>query len=155
MTLDLYQHILARVCTDQEFRQRFLSDREAVLNEAGIDGKFRQALLDLSESQLKLFASSLIGKRWGAVKQLLGLSSDAQVALQPTFAAYANSHQIQTHPSKHILDAIAFGEYLRKNNVSLHGSEQKHMKAHLRNMRKQLGQESKLDAVLKRLGVKK
>lgn len=107
------QPILAQLYTNAELRSRFFTNPEAVGAELGLNSAQIQQLAQLS-APVNLFATSLQRKRLGEVRELLPMTAKAlNREFTELFWQYAETY-IPQGIKKHLLDAIAFANYIEK-----------------------------------------
>lgn len=111
--------ILARLLTDQTLREAFLDAPEAVAAQLTNQDDVRAFLLQLDRESVKAQAESLISKRQGEVATLIPATwqSLGATAVQH-FAHYANRSEWPRGYRRHLLDATAFCDYLKRMNLS-------------------------------------
>ena len=90
------QRITALLATDAEIRARFASDPEAALHSIGASDDDIVVLRRLSVKDLELFATGLLRKREGAVRDLIPLSASL---LGRDFAAEFREFSLSNHPT--------------------------------------------------------
>jgi hypothetical protein len=114
MGLAEIQIALARFYTDAELRKHFLEDSKSVGRELNLSDDEIEQLSAISSEELSFFADSLVWKRLNEVEKLLPLSrkvlKEEFIDLFHFFAPTYNPTTIK----KHLEDAIAFCEYLKK-----------------------------------------
>lgn len=112
MEMKSYQGQLAKLYTNESFRNTFFADREKVI--AGLSLRETEAmqLMQLSKEQVEDFAKSLLHKRAGEVRALLPNSRKAIGGeFDKLFFSYAASLTVNgVH--KHQQDAVQFAGFL-------------------------------------------
>ncbi len=115
MSLLQQQQILARLLTDVELRQQFELNGPATLLSLGISNADADALLALAQSQLKLFADTLLQKRLHMITKMLPRSSQAMgTEFKALFKQYAQT-PLPDLAQKHLQDALQFVSWLQLN----------------------------------------
>lgn len=108
------QPVLAQLYTNAELRSRFFANPQLVGAELGLNTTQIQQLSLLSAAEVNLFATSLKRKRLGEVQELLPMSAKAlDKDFYKLFWQYAETY-IPQGIKKHLLDAIAFANYIEK-----------------------------------------
>jgi hypothetical protein len=105
---------MARLCTEDELRERFNVGPEAVGRELGLTADELRQLEQLSARQLGHFAASLRHKRLNGIGKLLPLT---RAALGERFAALFRRYAGTYTPSgirKHRDDALAFAAFVER-----------------------------------------
>lgn len=115
MGLAEFQHLLARLYTDRDLRQRFHADPRAVAGEFGLDETDVARLRDLSSRQVSQFADSLLAKRCNEVEKLLPWIHRAlgPARFSSLFQHHA-AHFLPTGNKKHREDALQFVALLER-----------------------------------------
>ena len=107
--------IFARLLSDAELRRRFISDRTSTLTEFGLDETDAQLLCRISDDQLEQQARGLLLKRQSEVADKIPqtwkrLGQDAR----QLFQTYAQQSPWPEGHRKHLLDAVAFCRFLKR-----------------------------------------
>lgn len=113
------QSALARLCTDPTLRSKVRDDPEGFAQILSLDANDLRMLERFAFPQVEAFARGLIAKRRGEVADLLPLTCRAlgHDRLRSLFARHAERYQ-PTGVKKHLDDALAFAEYLRRSSIA-------------------------------------
>lgn len=105
MSLLDVQSVLARLCTDRDYRQAFRENRRATLTRERLTLTEREQLLTLDLAQVERFAASLRRRRLAVVRELAPATSHALgEGLARLFEQYADLHS----PAEGAEEALAF-----------------------------------------------
>ena len=106
--------ILARLLTNRSLREAFLEAPQVVASELTDQSDVQAFLLQLAPENLQAQAESLISKRQGEVATLIPATWQflGATAVQH-FADYANRSEWPRGYRRHLLDALAFCNYLQ------------------------------------------
>jgi len=118
MSLKEQQNLLARLYTDNEFREAFLSSPETVGAANGLSEAEIEDLAGVMPEELNFFAASLFWKRLREVEKFLPLTKKT---LGEDFTAYFREFSQNFNPQtvkKHFEDAFEFGLFIAKQNKS-------------------------------------
>jgi hypothetical protein len=118
MSLQKQQDFLARLFTDEDLRQNFLSEPEKIGAKNGLSETEIDDLKTVLPEQLNFFADSLYWKRLREVEKLLPLT---QKVLGEDFDNLFREFSQNFNPQsvkKHLEDAFEFCELLQKQNIS-------------------------------------
>jgi hypothetical protein len=114
MSLMILQQTLARIYTDRKLRDDFLTNPDVVGNSLGLNCQEIQQLSNLSPQQVNLFANSLKRKRLGEIRKLLPLTNNILgKEFDRLFFKFSETY-LPTGNKKHLLDSIAFSEFLER-----------------------------------------
>jgi len=117
MAIEQYEHILARLYTEQKFRSDFFNASNRSLLNASEE--IKKLLDNIKQDEVEFFALGLLNKRWGVIKGLLSITNKFQKQLYEHFVAYAENTPLYGLHYKHYNDALNFSEYLlRTTNLS-------------------------------------
>jgi hypothetical protein len=120
MSLINLQQALARIYTNSKLRDDFLTNPDVVGNSLGLNCQEIQQLSQLSSQQVNLFASSLKRKRLGEIRKLLPLTNKVLgKEFDRLFFSFAETY-LPTGSKKHLLDSIAFSEFLPQHLITNH-----------------------------------
>lgn len=112
MSLLEQQSALAKLLTDPELRQRFLSEPDAAGRELGLDEHEIEDAIGVAESGLGTFADSLVWKRLREVEKLLPITKRITGdEFRRLFFEFAPSFNPQT-VKKHYEDAVGFSRFI-------------------------------------------
>jgi hypothetical protein len=112
MSLINLQQTLARIYTDSKLRDDFLTNPDVVGKNLGLNCQEIQQLSNLSRQQVNLFANSLKRKRLGEIRKLLPLTNKILgKEFDRLFWRFSETY-LPTGNKKHLLDSIAFSEFL-------------------------------------------
>ena len=113
MSLEAVERTLARLYTDERFRERFYAGPEAAAAEVGLDADDLRGVLAIDRSEVDRFAESLRRKRLGEVRGLLAVLRDAMgdAALADAFLEFAREF-VPEGVHKHHADAMAFAAWM-------------------------------------------
>ena len=118
MSLQQQQDFLARLFTDENLRQNFLSEPRKIGAENGLSETEIDDLRTVLPEQLNFFADSLYWKRLREVEKILPLTrkffgEDFDKFFRE-FSQYFNPQSVK----KHLEDAVEFCEFLQKKDIS-------------------------------------
>jgi len=117
MSLLEQQNFLAKVFTDENLREKFLSEPESVGKENNLSETEIEQIRQVLPEQIKFFADSLFYKRLHEVEKFLPLT---RKVLGKKFETYFREFANEFLPNtikKHLEDAVEFGEYLRRKET--------------------------------------
>jgi len=115
MPLRETQNFLARLYTENTFRQNFLSEPEKIGQENNLDKAEIAEILSIFPEELNSFAESLFYKRLREVEKFLPLTKNVLGGnFEKHFRIFADSFQPSTI-KKHLEDAVIFCSYLQKD----------------------------------------
>lgn len=118
MSLLEQQNFLAKVFTDENLREKFLSEPESVGKENNLSETEIEQIRRVLPEQIKFFADSLFYKRLHEVEKFLPLT---RKVLGKNFEIYFREFANEFLPNtikKHLEDAIKFGECLRRKETA-------------------------------------
>ena len=118
MSLQEQQNFLARLYTDTYLRRAFLSEPEKIGAENDLSEMETEDLKTVLPEELNFFAESLFWKRLREVEKMLPLS---RKFLEADFIELFREFSQNFNPNtvkKHLEDAIGFGKFLQKSDVS-------------------------------------
>lgn len=110
--------ILARLLTNRSLREAFFDAPETVAAQLTDQDDVRAFLVQLDRESVKAQAESLISKRQGEVATLIPTTWRylGATAVQH-FAHYTNRSEWPRGYRRHLLDALAFCDYLKQRNL--------------------------------------
>ena len=118
MSLQKQQDFLARLFTDEDLRQNFLSEPAKIGAENGLSEKEIEDLKAILPEELRFFADSLFWKRLREVEKFLPLTKKLlSEDFTKCFRQFSQNFNPQT-VKKHFEDAIGFCKFLRAQNIS-------------------------------------
>ncbi len=118
MSLQQQQDFLARLFTDENLRQNFLSEPEKIGAENNLSESEIEDLKTVLPEQLNFFADSLYWKRLREVEKFLPLT---RKVLGEDFAKLFREFSQNFNPQsvkKHLEDAFEFCKFLQKQSIS-------------------------------------
>ncbi len=118
MSLLEQQNFLAKVFTDENLREKFLSEPENVGKENNLSETEIEQIRQVLPEQIKVFADSLFYKRLHEVEKFLPLT---RKVLSENFETYFREFANEFLPNtikKHLEDAGKFCEYLQKKEIA-------------------------------------
>lgn len=115
MSLETVERTLARLYTDDGFRERFFADPRAAGDEAGLSEEEVARIVALDRSRVEMFADSLRRKRFGEVRALLPhlVSAAGETEVGRLFEEFARSF-VPEGVRKHHADALAFAAWVER-----------------------------------------
>lgn len=121
MSLHEQQNLLARLYTNAQFRREFLSEPAKIGFENGLDENEIAEIVEILPEEINFFAESLYWKRLREVEKMLPLTKEIlKENFARLFREFSQNYNPQT-VKKHLEDAIKFGEFLIKSDVSAIG----------------------------------
>lgn len=115
MSLIEQQNFLARLYTDEQFRRAFLSEPQKLGKENLLTENEIAEIFEVLPEEIAFFAESLFRKRLREVEKLMLLTREITGAdFERFFREFSQTYNPQS-VKKHLEDAIAFCNYLRKN----------------------------------------
>jgi hypothetical protein len=117
MSLLQQQNFLARLYTDENLRQRFLSEPEKIGSENDLTESEIAGLSAIIPEELNFFADSLRWKRLREVEKILPLT---RKTLSENFEKYFREFSQSYNPTsvkKHLEDAIEFCSFLQNRKI--------------------------------------
>jgi hypothetical protein len=118
MSLQKQQDFLARIFTDENLRQNFLSESEKIGAENNLSESEIEDLKTVLPEQLNFFADSLYWKRLREVEKILPLIRKVS---GENFGKFFREFSQNFNPQsvkKHLEDAYEFCKFLQKQNIS-------------------------------------
>lgn len=115
-----FQHILARLCTEEQLRADFVADTDQFIIDNKINTQTAQQLINLSKEELKFFSASLLNKRYDAAMEYIPAT---KFLLGKEAKKYFHSFARNLPPSginKHLKDAVNFLIWFNQNEKANH-----------------------------------
>lgn len=136
MNLPNYQHLLAKLYTDEVFRQNFLENPAQLGADFGIEPALAQKLANEHAPAIHLFSQSLIRKRMGIVRQLLpGTFLSLGASIPPKFRLFTQKNSL-SQKDRYAQEAVSFGKYLLKQkDLKLNAWQKTIIRFEIRNLR--------------------
>lgn len=114
MKLASYQQFLARVYTQQDFRNEFFKHPVYTGNKHGIEAEIALQLAEECKRQIQFFSQALLNKRYGALKHFYPLLLEVwEKPFQQYFYEYA-AQNILKDQDRYAEDALEYGSFLLK-----------------------------------------
>jgi hypothetical protein len=115
MNLQNYQHLLAKIYTDADFREKFFAEPVKIGAEFQLDPVLAQELAQKHQQAIDFFSDTLLRKRLQAVRSLLPQTAqilDSQ--LNTLFQSFAQNRPLLSD-DRYAEDSFAFGKYVEKS----------------------------------------
>lgn len=114
MSLREVQNLLARLYTETELRQTFLSSPEKIARQFNLSQQEIKELSAIFPDELNFFAESLFNKRLREVEKLLPQTTHfLRVDFEKYFREFSSAF-LPVSIKKHLEDAVRFAEFLTK-----------------------------------------
>lgn len=112
MSLREVQNLLARLYTESELRQTFLSSPEKIARQFNLSQREIEELSAIFPDELNFFAESLLNKRLREVEKLLPQTKHfLSVDFEKYFREFSSTF-LPVSIKKHLEDAVRFAEFL-------------------------------------------
>ncbi|MCU0446796.1 MAG: hypothetical protein MUE85_17955 [Microscillaceae bacterium] len=117
MNLQKYQHLLAKIYTDADFRRRFFAEPVRIGAEFDLEEALALDLAQKHQQAIDFYSDTLLRKRRQAIKSLLPQTSQIlDNQLNTLFETFAQNRPL-LREDRYAEDSFAFGKYLAKTTL--------------------------------------
>ncbi len=117
MSLLEQQNLLAKLYTDENFRQSFLTEPQKIGKKYGLKELEINEISEVMPNELEFFSNSLFRKRLREVEKLL---PKTKKIIGKDFETFFRAFAAKYYPNsikKHLEDSIKFAEFLQKQTI--------------------------------------
>ncbi len=117
MSLLEQQHFLAKLYTNENFRQQFIEEPKKIGKENNLTDNEIAVIIEIFPEEIEAFAESLFYKRLREVERFLPLTRKVLDAdFEKLFRDFIKEFNPQT-VKKHLEDAVEFAKFVQKNQT--------------------------------------